>query len=1194
MRDKEYNNSWLRYLFLPLLVMLGFLSMVVQTTQVDAAMSWTAPKTTVISDNPRQTMDTRYGFVPEFNASGTTRLITPANKGWKDMTYSAAANQGDAVFTTRSLDIGVSNASLAAIEAEVARGEHWGRYTNVGYIDGRSVDLQITITGWDNFGLPSRLYNRTSLGHVSFRKDSIGYVSQGLYYTDLEWKILDSQTGNLVRNVSGYYTFNDIDWEQFVGFPTSTWNNNIDQVMIQNRSNRLNYFGPDIATPYENKNTAAGKGTHDFSYSNRDLRYDAPDDFYDHRHGITVLYSNADSINIRWGYDAGARRHFLPAFSSRTYRYYPLLYSTGDLMMYTTIKPVRTEPGTPVKNVSHNGSGGRVTHNTTVTYTIDQEIPLEHKDFYYKSYELRDQMDSVYDIESVRVLDRNGTNISSRFNITTTNNRVRAVAKAGETAKTSFYNQRYRLEIKAKVNGNRVVSKMGNSSSYSISNTGLSIIDGTEYRSNTRNLTVNRRQVIVNHNRDRGGTIADRETINLIEGMSYSVSPKTNVRNSRGHLYRHINTTGDSRTGTVSNRNHTINFIYDEPREVKVEHRTLPRVSSDEGYPTNGKLLGSDTIWEYDGKTVTGYAKSNHFKDSEGYFFRPRSERQSATVNGETTIIIRYDIPRTITVHHDDKDPSAQIQSPNVKRLRTTYVKQIYDDQSYVVTPLTNVLTDRDGYYFRPVNPANRTGTILGDRTLTIEYERPRIIRLAHYDKDSNAHIRTDTHSARAYDKNSNYNNASGVDTASRYTVYSYVDEALTYHHTPNDKTYFYYVPTADRYPSDAQGRARQVGSVRDVESRLSINNNTYTLDFHYTKPAIDVGLTYIRIDTGRVIDGLPINLEFDLHKIVGSRWADEDVTLTIYDRDADDKVIYTTELDVKALTDDTNNTVERVSGQLEIPEASIRSAIAHMDKGAGHIFDAVLTTNDKEKLVAGHATSANIDTTAYTATERVIRGNSSVGESETFEFKGVAMTERHLDDEIDTYYESSFVTIDPSVSLLSGYGYESQQHVEFETEVPDHKYHRMNDLASIRGYASVHANIADGNYTFNEGRYEFNLEYPAGYQNGSRSRKVDFVMPEVHVNRRDGEITTTSNSNTVSGGRKVYVPVWTNSLGTFNYNFRTNRMGRNHIMYDLDQDITVEAYMFGHIDSETLSDDALMIEPAKTGILDRWFGGED
>ena len=73
-------------------------------------------------------------------------------------------------------------------------------------------------------------------------------------------------------------------------------------------------------------------------------------------------------------------------------------------------------------------------------------------------------------------------------------------------------------------------------------------------------------------------------------------------------------------------------------------------------------------------------------------------------------------------------------------------MKQIYDDQSYRITPFKNVLTDRDGYYFRPVNPADRTGKILGNHTLTIEYERPRIIRLAHYDKDSNAHLRTDTH----------------------------------------------------------------------------------------------------------------------------------------------------------------------------------------------------------------------------------------------------------------------------------------------------------------------------------------------------------------------------------------------------------------------------------------------------------------
>ena len=1188
-RDKQNKGRWIRYLFLPLLVMFGVISFMSHTITVEAGSALTAPKTKIISKNPNQTMDTKYGFVPELHSgAGQTVLITP-NNGWFDTTYNLSPQS--TVFQTKSLDIGSSTSTLNTRRAQIQNGQHWWKYTNVGYINGRSVDLKITIKNFRNHLVPNNNGTRMALGYLSFPKNQIGFISQGVHYTDLEWTILDSATGNVVTNVSGYYTFNDIDFEQYVGFPTSTWNNQIDQVYITNESNRLSYHGP-------NTNFGGGSGVHAFAYDNKVNRVDTKDTVYDHRHAITVLYSNADSLNIRWGMSVDTRRVFYPPYAIQRHQYYRVGNTIGDLLMYTTIKPVATKPGRPSKSVTHNGPYGpeRVIHGTTVTYTVEQQIPFEHPNFYYDTFELRDQMDSVYDIDSVRVFNTNGADVSGRFNITTTNNRVRAIAKSSELNKASFYNQKYRLEIKAKVVGSRVVSKFGGSSSYKISNTAVSIIDGTTYTTNRKDLMAYRKQVVTNHKLDRGGTIAPQEVTYYIEGMTYNTAPKTNIRNSRNHLYRNIRREIDPATGVVGNRNYTVDYIYDEPREVIIEHRTQPRVSTDEGYDANGKLLGKDVVWEYDGKIVTGYGKKNHFKDHEGYFYRPRSNKESIEVNGDGMIIyIRYDIPRTITIHHDDKDPTDQIQSPNVKRLRTTYVKQIYDDQLFSIEPLVNTLTDSDGYYFRPVDPADRTGKILGDHMLTIEYERPRIIRLAHYDKDygknSNGHLRTDTHSARAYDKNANYYNDSGIDTASRYTVYSYKDEELTYHHIPNDKSYFYYVPTADRYAGDTHRRARQVGSVRDDESRLNIKNNTYTLDFFYTKPAVDVGLTYIRVDTDRVMNGLPINLEFDIHKIVDNRWADETVTLTVYDRDANDKVLYTTQVDVKAITDKKNNTVERVVGKLEIPADSLKSSIIHMDKGVGHIFDVVLTTNDKEKLVTGIATTANIDTIAYTASEQVINGISAQGESQTFEYKGVAMTERFLGEEIEKYYESSFVTIDPSINLLSGYGYESQQHVEFETEVPDHKYHRMNDLANIKGYASVHANIADGDYTFHEGRYEFNLEYPAGYQNGSRSRKVDFVMPEVHVNRKDGVITTTPNTNTVSGGRKVYVPIWTNSLGTFDYNFTTNRLGRNYVMYDLDQDVTVDAYMFGHIDSDTLSDDALMIEPAKTGLLDKWFG---
>lgn len=1123
-----------RWLLLSLvLVVFGFLTIMFKPIPVEAKKAiHSAPKSKIISEDKGYRIDSKYEFIPEFTSR--TKLEVSGPRSYEKLLYRTNSG-GSNSFYTRGFDIGASNSQYNQARKDIRAGKYKARYTNVGKVNGQDVDLLITLKDIDNYGnigspprtkLPGGTYG--PLANISFSTIDIDVVMQGLNYMDMDWKIVKSGSNSGV-NVSGYYTFDDIDAYQYVGIKNSTWSNHLDKVLLTNNSNRLYY-----------KNAS---GHHIFSDKSG---VDVPDDdgYYDHKYAFTMLYSDTDSISIRWGQDYSESAKNDPRVNRNRYLY-NVSQAGGDLLRYTAIKPVPTLVSDPKKNQEFSG---KIQHNRTVKYDVSQKVPFEHERFWYKSFELRDKLDSVYQIKEkdLRVYDVNGKNVTSEFDmkVSHSNNTVRAIAK--DTKRKSFYNNDYRLRIVVTLNAERLNQKRGSDKNYQIKNTGESRVDGKKRDTPTTKIDVPRRTVTVKHIDDKGNEIHKPEKLYSVDGLKYSVKPRTNLKNSRGHTYRHIDTKGKT-SGTV-NGNHEVTFIYDEPREITVEHRTLT------GRDGN-KKLGTDTIWEYDGKTITAKAKHKHFKvtDDElnnGYYYRPRQDKIEHKVNGKGTVILRYDTPRTVTVRHLDKDDG--------KLLRTTYNKGLYDGETYTAKTLVERLTDKDNYYYRAVDPDNRVGVVDYNMTIDIDYERPRIIEMLHKDNDSKDLITTDIHDKRVYDKNKNY-----PEETYSYEIYSRAEEELEYHHEENDTKYYYYPLN----PYKDTKRARQTGHV--IEKEVDKKRNTYTLEFFYTKPALDLGLTYIRIDTDRANDGLPTKLEFDQQIIVPERWKDNDVTLTVYDRDRNLQVYQDDKVDV-----------EKLDKGVEI-EVDAK----HRKKGSSAIYEAVITTNDKQEVVSGYATSAGIDTNAYVASERVVKAESVEDESTTVKYSGVAMTERHLGEDVKEYKERMTGTIGKTVDLISGYGFEATQEMTFETEVEDH------EVPKIKADAKVHTDISDGDYELKDGRHVFKLD--SDDKKEDLSRETKFNMPKTYVDRLSGDVSLDKDKfeNPKDGGRKVYVPIWIDELGTYKYSVHSNRLGRNHVKFDLDQDVIVDAYMFGHIDSETLDDDALLIEPAKKSMLDRLFG---
>lgn len=1127
-----------------------------------------------------QAIDSDYVFIPELTPNSRLEFTSPSDLPVKDVEYYNFHNP--VKFSTKGVMMGGSNWNT--FKSHVANRRIYARYTNVGYVDGNSVDLIITITNAEPYGTPSSIAGNVNgtyhaaVGLFAFRGDDIGFTTQGLKYADVEYKTVRSGTNTPVKT-SGYYTFDDVDYYQYVGFNNHTFNNQITGIQVENNANRLNIH-------------SSNDGYQNIGYTGK---YDVQDNGWDARHAFTILYKDTATLNFRWGHydwikskDLSYVRPYVRQFRHNN--------ALGDLLKYTPRKGARTKPKKPEKTQSVRTADNQVRHGARIRYNIRQEVPSEHELYWYNKFELADTLDSIYDINTAHVYSNKngGENVSSQFNISIDHksNTVRATAKNPKSR--NLYGLTYRLQIEATLNGNKVVQKMGNNNSYNIDNKGWSTFNGSWEWTNSVRYNMPKRIINVRH-QDRFGNLILAEKVTKIDGMPYDIQPKTNLSNAKGHKYVHFKTQGNPK-GTISG-DVSVVFTYDEPRPIKIAHRVQPKA----GDPESNKLLGTDTVWEYSAgadedldeeegggvKTVTIRANWFHYTDHEDYYYRPRQPDSISfeipldmELDAELTHTFYYDVPRTITTHHYDKD--------DMNHLRTTYIKGIYDGDTWTVHPLVNTLRDRDNYFYRPVDPSVRTGVVHFDHSFDILYERPRIIELIHYDDDNLNRIRTDIYGARIYDTDA-------------YKIYSYRDEELQYYHQPNSQKYFYYPLLRDGVPNQTHAGDVVYEESTVIEKDVDLDRNTFTLEFYYTKPAVDIGLNYIRIDTDRNINGLPSTVDFDNHIIVKERWKDNNVTFkfAVYDRD-NKKLVY--EKDSLKPSDIASDIFVSNPGNRFESKMTYLALAKHLNWGDEARYEAVITTNNKKTLVTGYATSPTMDTQAHAASERVLKGDSVKGQRKTFKFEDVARTDRHLGHEFKEYYERVTATLDPDVSLISGYGYELVQDITFETEIDD------LPLPDIRGIVSAHKNISDGDYPEDykydthftdevadaistEGRHVFDLVHNHSDSDDKKSRETKLIMPSVYVNHKDGHVSLKNNANRIDGGHKVYIPIWVNQLGAYKYNVHTSRMGQNHIKFDLNQNVKIDAYMFGHIDSDTLNDDALVIEPAKKTMLDKWFG---
>lgn len=344
------------------------------------------------------------------------------------------------------------------------------------------------------------------------------------------------------------------------------------------------------------------------------------------------------------------------------------------------------------------------------------------------------------------------------------------------------------------------------------------------------------------------------------------------------------------------------------------------------------------------------------------------------------------------------------------------------------------------------------------------------------------------------------------------------------------------------------------INSATDYKLSPVSNRVRYTI-----RADAELDLERIRIYTANAKESLPVKVRIN-KDIIQDRAGTEPIKLSLYEKDTNKKV-YEKSYTIGSLQQEND---------LEIPTAFLKkdtnkSYVVRVD---GYNADRIYVKDGAD----------SIDTLGYTASEKTI--NQKVIDDTELTYKGVIMTEREIGKSVESYYESVTLPLKEQSTLYSGYGLELNQDMEYKNDIGTSSV----DAANMAVF--LDENVVDAPSQHNlDGLNQINLISEESFSETSLIQT--FKYPKVYINRKDGSIlsdeqaTNSSGSDIVDAGNKVYVPVWLDKLGSYTHIFKNiNPLGVNEINISATDSLDVKAYMFGHLDSETMNDDALLLTP--------------
>lgn len=472
---------------------------------------------------------------------------------------------------------------------------------------------------------------------------------------------------------------------------------------------------------------------------------------------------------------------------------------------------------------------------------------------------------------------------------------------------------------------------------------------------------------------------------------------------------------------------------------------------------------------------------------------------------------------RNITVLHKDRyDGRLLLQENNTQDIGSSYS---YSPKN----PL-----NKDGNMFIPESTNNQTGIMPNqDLTLTFWYNLERNINIQHIDARDGTIIKQET------------------DKKLRGQQYSYSPR--------NDlqKGSFKYRPTSSEVQSGTVG------------------NNDITIKFYYDVPLVQAGLKKIQIYTDLASKGLPVKVELDKKFIYDESVADmakSKVKLSLYDGN---NAIISKDYTAKTLPQKLDMTIPSNNLKKDSKKAYTLK-IEGYDKNAVDVI----------------ANADSLTTDGYTSSQKTIKVDSS--KQNKLDYKGVVMTEREVGKPMNVYYETLDILLEKIKRLRTGYGFKMPLDLNY-----------TNDIGSSNldfPFAmEVPNKIVDKSYIDYESKDNVStVDLERTYINSSTNNSVTtskqkFELQHVNVEKRTGHLFSDKQVKNKDerikyelkdGNRKFYLPIW-GRIGDYQVKVKnTKEIGVNRFNVELKYDINVYAHMYAHMDSETIPNDAIILEP--------------
>ncbi|WJE41173.1 hypothetical protein QRD86_00020 (plasmid) [Bacillus halotolerans] len=347
-----------------------------------------------------------------------------------------------------------------------------------------------------------------------------------------------------------------------------------------------------------------------------------------------------------------------------------------------------------------------------------------------------------------------------------------------------------------------------------------------------------------------------------------------------------------------------------------------------------------------------------------------------------------------------------------------------------------------------------------------------------------------------------------------------------------------------------------------------TVGKDNITITFYYDVPLIQAKLDKLQIYTDNASKGLPVKLYLSKKLIYSMDTKGFDtakINISLYQ--GENKLL-TKAYTAKSLPK--NIDMKIPSKGLKINEN--KPYTVKFEGFNSNDFD--VPNKSKELTTLGYSSS---EETIKLDIKKTLKGYS---------LSKVVMTEITPTTKMKSYYEKYNFTGQKIPVQKTGYG--TEQHI-------DYKYENQIGVDDTKSKLIFHtpSKLVDSylDYTQKNNQTLITMDKTkdASTKNGDvLSRETRFSYPHVNVEKETGYLFTDKqveekNSHItktlIDGGRKFYTPIWAD-LGKYKVSYQSNNLGVNDIKVVFNDTLELNAYMYGHMDSNTKDKDEIMLTP--------------